>query len=137
MENRNIIVVDDDIEDFLILKDAFAENHYRGELISCKSGDELFRLLSDSADEDLPALIILDISLPVKDGFEILYDIKLDVRYRKIPLIILSMHSNEINKDRAYDLGANCYIKKPMMFDNMISIAGCIIELWLSELMPR
>lgn len=129
--NRNIIVVDDDQEDFLILKDAFGENHYKGELISCKSGDELFMTLSDAADDQLPALIILDISLPVKDGFEILYDIKLDSRYRKIPLIILSMHSNEMNRMRAYDLGANCYIKKPMVFEKMISIAGCIISLWL------
>jgi DNA-binding response OmpR family regulator len=131
--NPNIIVVDDDPEDFLILKDAFTENHFHGNLISCKSGDELFMVLSDSNDDELPALIILDISLPVKDGFEILYDLKLDGRYRKIPLIILSMHSNEVNRRRAYDLGANCYIKKPMIFGKMISIAGAIIDLWLSN----
>jgi DNA-binding response OmpR family regulator len=131
--NQNIIVVDDDPEDFLILKDAFAENHFRGNLISCKSGDELFITLSDANDNQLPSLIILDISLPVKDGFEILYDIKLDGRYRKIPLIILSMHSNEMNRRRAYDLGANCYIRKPMIFTKMISIAGSIIDLWLTK----
>ena len=131
MSSRNIIVVDDDVEDFLIIKDAFAENHYDGEIISCKSGDELFMTLSDYSDEQLPSLIILDISLPVKDGFEILYDIKLDARLRKIPLIILSMHSNEVNRERAYDLGANCYIKKPMIFTEMIGIARSIIDLWL------
>ena len=129
MSATNIIVVDDDVEDFLILKDAFAENHYEGEIISCKSGDELFRTLSDN--DTLPALIILDISLPIKDGFEILYDIKLDARLRKIPLIILSMHSNQVNRDKAYDLGANCYIKKPMKYTDMIDIAKCIIQLWL------
>lgn len=136
MPNRDVIVVDDDVEDFLIIKDAFMENHYEGSLISCKSGEELFIKLSDASDDQLPALIILDISLPLKDGFEILYDLKLDGRYRKIPLIILSMHSNDVNKARAYDLGANCYIKKPMVFSKMIEIAGSIIELWLAENKP-
>jgi DNA-binding response OmpR family regulator len=131
MSTNDIIVVDDDVEDFLILKDAFAENHYEGEIISCKSGDELFRTLSDT--DTLPAMIVLDISLPVKDGFEILYDIKLDARLRKIPLIILSMHSNQLNKDKAYDLGANCYIRKPMKFTDMIDITKCIINLWLTN----
>jgi two-component system response regulator len=135
MSTKDIIVVDDDVEDFLILKDAFAENHYDGELISCKSGDELFMTLSDT--DKLPGLIVLDISLPVKDGFEILYDIKLDARLRKIPLIILSMHSNEINKDKAYDLGANCYIKKPMDYSEMIEITKCIINLWLKKAPSR
>jgi DNA-binding response OmpR family regulator len=131
MTTKDVIVVDDDVEDFMILKEAFAENHYEGELISCKSGDELFRTLSDT--DQLPAMIVLDISLPVKDGFEILYDIKLDARLRKIPLIILSMHSNSINKEKAYDLGANCYIKKPMMYTEMIDITKSIISLWLSK----
>jgi DNA-binding response OmpR family regulator len=137
MPNNDILVVDDDVEDFLIIKDAFAENHYEGNIISCNSGDELFMKLSDSGDESLPALIILDISLPVKDGFEILYDIKLDARLRKIPLIILSMHSNQVNKDRAYDLGANCYIKKPMVFSEMIEIAKSIMDLWLFDKRPK
>jgi DNA-binding response OmpR family regulator len=131
MSQKDIIVVDDDVEDFLILKDAFAENHYEGQIISCRSGDELFMTLSDS--DKLPSLIVLDISLPVKDGFEILYDIKLDARLRKIPLIILSMHSNQVNMDKAYDLGANCYIKKPMDYTEMIHITKCIISLWLKK----
>jgi CheY-like chemotaxis protein len=129
---RKIIVVDDDVEDFLIIKDAFIENHLEAEIVSCKSGDELFRYLYDSNDDQLPSLIILDISLPVKDGFEILYDIKLDARLRKIPLIILSMHSNQVNINKAYDLGANCYIKKPMIFSDMINIAASIKRLWLN-----
>jgi DNA-binding response OmpR family regulator len=131
MTTKDVIVVDDDVEDFMILKEAFSENHYEGELISCKSGDELFRTLSDT--DQLPAMIVLDISLPVKDGFEILYDIKLDARLRKIPLIILSMHSNSVNQEKAYDLGANCYIKKPMMYTEMIDITKCIITLWLNK----
>ena len=131
MTTRDVIVVDDDVEDFLIMKDSFAENHYDGKIISCKSGDELFMTLSDS--DQLPGLIVLDISLPIKDGFEILYDIKLDARLRKIPLIILSMHSNQVNKDKAYDLGANCYITKPMDYTEMIDITNCIINLWLGK----
>lgn len=128
-----VIIVDDDLEDFLIIRDAFIENHIDAEFISCETGDRLFQILSDSADEELPALLILDISLPVKSGFEILYDLKLDSRYRKIPLVIMSTHSNKVNIEKAYDMGANCYIKKPTIYSDMIRYAGMIKELWMPK----
>jgi len=66
----SIEVVDDDQEDFLILKDAFAENHYKGELISCKSGDELFMTLSDAVDR-LRGKIGSDVSITLfREGME-------------------------------------------------------------------
>lgn len=126
-----VIIVDDDPEDFLIIRDAFVENHIDAEFISFESGDQLFQFLSDASDEELPVLMILDISLPIKSGFEILYDLKLDARYRRIPLIIMSTHSNKVNIEKAYDLGANCYIKKPTIFNDMIRYAGMIKELWM------
>jgi CheY-like chemotaxis protein len=132
-QKPRIIIVDDDPEDFLIIRDSLVENHIDAEFISCESGDQLFQLLSDSSDEELPVLFILDISLPVKSGFEILYDIKLDSRYRRIPLIIMSTHSNKVNIEKAYDLGANCYIKKPTIYSDMIRYSGMIKELWLAK----
>ena len=64
------------------------------------------------------SLILLDLNLPIVDGYEILQRLKADVRTRTIPIIVLTTTDNPKEVDRCYELGCNVYITKPVEYDN-------------------
>lgn len=84
------------------------------------------------ADAPRPELIILDLNLPRKDGREVLEEIKADERLRRIPVVILTTSAAEEDVLRAYNLHANCYVTKPVNFDQFIKVVQSIEEFWLT-----
>ena len=79
-----------------------------------------------------PAIILLDLNLPKKDGREVLSDIKADPALRRIPVIILTTSSAQDDIQRAYDLHANCYITKPVDFEQFVRVIQAIENFWLT-----
>lgn len=85
-----------------------------------------------------PDLILLDLNLPKKSGSEVLAEVKRDAALRQIPVVILTTSADEHDIDRAYDLHANCYITKPVDFDQFISAVRSIEQFWLAFVqLPR
>lgn len=102
----NILVVEDD---------TFLANAYRVKLTKsgftiriALDGDQVFTILA----EFVPEVIILDLMIPKKDGFEVLKLLKADDRWKNIPLIVASNLGQEEDVDRAMKMGANDYIIK-------------------------
>src|SRR5438132_12396350 len=60
-----------------------------------------------------PALILLDLNMPRKDGFEVLREIKADRDFRRIPVIVFTTSNRDDDVDSSYDLGASSYVTKP------------------------
>lgn len=79
-----------------------------------------------------PDLILLDLNLPRKNGTEVLKEIKEDPDLRRIPVVILTVSQAEEDIIRTYNLHANCYIKKPIEFNEFIKVIQALEDFWFS-----
>ncbi len=79
-----------------------------------------------------PDLILLDLNLPKKDGREVLAEIKADQTLKRIPVVILTTSQAEEDIIKAYNLCANCYISKPVDFDQFVKIVQSIEDFWFT-----
>jgi two-component system, chemotaxis family, response regulator Rcp1 len=78
-----------------------------------------------------PDLIMLDLNLPRKDGREVLQEIKADDQLKTIPTVVLTTSRAEQDILRAYELSANCYITKPVDFNQFLEVVRTIETFWL------
>ncbi|MDR3349037.1 MAG: response regulator transcription factor [Acidaminococcales bacterium] len=91
-----------------------------------ESGEPFFRELEKSA--LLPDIILLDIMLPVCDGFLILKKLRAHSRYRTVPVIMLSAKSSEFDKVKGLDLGADDYIAKPFGVTELVARVNAVLR---------
>ena len=107
-----VYLVDDDIDDLEIIQDAFAQNEFIDAVITLPNGKILMdKLLEDP--EAKPDAILLDLHMPIKDGFEVLHEIKSHPLLRSIPVIVLTISENKEDELRCFQLGCNFYFTKP------------------------
>jgi chemotaxis family two-component system response regulator Rcp1 len=83
-------------------------------------------------DAPRPDIILLDLNLPKKDGRQVLSEIKAEPGLAQIPVVVLTTSQAEEDIVRAYQLHANCYINKPVDFNQFLRIVASIEEFWLS-----
>jgi two-component system response regulator len=85
-----------------------------------------------------PDLVLLDLNLPLKDGREVLSEVKADPELRSIPVVVLTTSQAEEDVLRAYGLHANCYITKPVDFESFVNVVRSIQQFWFSIVtLPR
>lgn len=114
---KKILVIDDSETNILLIKSLFEDE----ELIHV---DVLLnsRLALKRIEEVMPDLILLDIMMPDIDGFTILTILKRDEQLKHIPVIVVSAKDEQTDIDRAYALGAENYITKPIIIDELFKI---------------
>jgi len=79
-----------------------------------------------------PDLILLDLNLPLKDGRDVLKEIKADDRLRSIPVVIFTTSRHETDIIRCYHSGANCYITKPFGLDRLVAVMRSMLDFWFT-----
>ncbi len=79
-----------------------------------------------------PDIVLLDLNLPRKDGREVLAEIKSDAALKRIPVVVLTTSQAEEDILKAYNLAANCYITKPVDFDQFVKIVQSIENFWFA-----
>lgn len=79
-----------------------------------------------------PDIVLLDLNLPRKDGREVLAEIKTDDYLKRIPVVVLTTSQAEEDILKAYNLAANCYITKPVDFDQFVRIVQSIENFWFA-----
>jgi CheY-like chemotaxis protein len=85
-----------------------------------------------------PDLILLDLKLPRKDGHEVLAELKADEGLQDIPVVVLTCSPADVDMLRAYNLKANCYITKPVEFEEFVKLVAQIASFWFSvATLPR
>jgi CheY-like chemotaxis protein len=136
-----IVMADDDEDDCLNMRDAFARNRVAVDLRVVKDGAELLDYLhqrGEHLEAPRPRLILLDLNMPRKNGRETLAEIKADPALRTIPVVVLTTSKSEEDVLRSYDLGANSYVSKPVTFDSLVRMIGELGNYWfhLVELPP-
>jgi CheY-like chemotaxis protein len=130
-----ILIVDDDTDDREIIRDAFMSDHKdHREYVFIENGEKLMEYLESAQSDSLPALIMLDLNMPGKDGREVLKEIKTNERLRQIPVIVFTTSGSQKDKQTAYDLGANCFITKPDTFNKLVELTASIMLIWLPEI---
>jgi chemotaxis family two-component system response regulator Rcp1 len=90
------------------------------------------------AEKPRPDLVLLDLNLPKKDGREVLAVIKSDPDLKRIPVVVLTTSKEEEDVLRAYNLAANCYVTKPVEFEEFMKVIRMIEDFWLTIVaLPR
>lgn len=139
-----ILMADDDAEDRILTKEAFEESYLLNDLEFVEDGQELMEYLrkegkyANVENHTLPGLILLDLNMPRKDGREALKEIKSHPDFRKIPVVILTTSRAHQDIVRTYDLGVNCFITKPVSFNELIEVTRTLGKFWFEivELPP-
>jgi len=130
-----ILLVEDNAGDHRLTKEALHEGKVYNNLHWAKDGVEAIDFLKRRgkyADAPRPDIILLDLNLPKKDGREVLAAMKNDDALKAIPVVILTTSQAEEDVIRAYNLNANCYVTKPVDFEQFTRIVQAIEQFWLT-----
>ena len=131
-----ILLADDDADDRQLAREALAENRSINGLHEVADGESLMDYLfhrgeySDLRTSPRPGLILLDLSMPKKDGCEALAEIKRDPQLRQIPVVVMTTSGAEEDVCRSYDLGASSYVTKPVTFTRLVEVMRAIERYW-------
>ena len=131
----DILLVEDNPGDIRLTLEAFKEGKVFNNLHVVQDGEEamdFLRRTGKHTDVPRPDLILLDLNLPKMDGRAVLAEVKNDPDLRRIPVVVLTTSKAEEDILRTYDLHANCYITKPVEFEEFIHIVRSIENFWLS-----
>lgn len=132
----NVLIVDDDEDDQFLIKQAFEHDSERYRLHFASDGTDVLEDIESP--RFLPDLVLLDLNMPIIDGFEVLTHFKKSPLYRHIPVVILTTSDLQRDIDRAYELGANTFISKPTNHQDLLDLAEHIRGYWFKlAKMPR
>jgi len=126
--NPTIFIADDDEEDIALLKDSLTERNAMVDPMTFHNGVVLLNYLKTNNDV-LPDLIILDINMPIKNGFLTLHELKEHPLFKSIPVIMLTSSVREEDKTRSYEMGCISFFKKPDSLPDYINLAERILLL--------
>jgi CheY-like chemotaxis protein len=137
MEQSVILLVEDNPDDEVLTLRALKKNNIRNEVVVARDGVEAINYLFGTgahAGRDLsimPQVILLDLKLPKMDGFEVLERIRSSESTRYLPVVILTTSSEDQDRIRGYNLGANSFVRKPVEFDKFIEAVRQLGLYWL------
>ena len=134
-QDIDILLVEDNLADARLTMEAMKEAKVRNKIWHVHDGEEALAFLrreAPYAQMPRPDLILLDLNMPRKDGREVLATIKVDPRFKRIPVVVLTSSQAEEDILRAYNLNANCYVTKPVDLEQFLHVVRSIEEFWLT-----
>jgi CheY-like chemotaxis protein len=135
-EGQFILLAEDDPNDVLLIQRAFQKAGLGNVLKVVPDGAEAIDYLSgrgNYTDRDkfpLPFLLLLDLKMPGTDGFEVLQWLRGDPDIKRLLVVVLTSSELQEDVDRAYELGANSYLVKPVEFDSMVTLIKRFEAYW-------
>jgi two-component system response regulator len=138
MKNKKLaelLLVDDDEGDIMLTEECLLEGRMHINLHAVHDGIAAMQYLRQEgpyAQALRPDIILLDLNMPKMDGRETLKAIKSDVKLRSIPVVILTTSEDEFDVNRCYEIGANCYITKPVGFEAFKKVVNSIEDFWFT-----
>ncbi len=129
-----ILLVEDNPDQAVLLREGFLEAGVPVTIQVVENGVEAMAYLRQAgqfAGSPRPDIVLLDLNLPMKNGREVLREMKADQRLRSIPVLILTTSASADDVAAAYQLHANAYLLKPFEFSKIVSLTRCIHEFWL------
>jgi CheY-like chemotaxis protein len=139
MRTINILLVEDNLADIRLTQEALSEGSIANTLHIVKDGAQAMDFLYKRppfAEAITPDLILLDLNIPKKSGQEVLKEIKEDSKLKSIPVVIITTSSSEHDVARTYAHDANCYITKPVDFEQFAYVIKIIDDFQASVVKP-
>jgi chemotaxis family two-component system response regulator Rcp1 len=130
-----ILLVEDNPGDVGLVQAALRRGKLANHLSIARDGEEALELLNKIRWQGAgprPDLILLDLNLPKISGIEVLRQIKQDPELRRIPTVVMTSSKAEEDIARSYDLQANCYVTKPVEFEQFRSVVQSVAEFWFA-----
>ncbi|TVQ02486.1 MAG: response regulator [Balneolaceae bacterium] len=134
MKTMHILLVEDNEGDILLIREAFEDARMINDLFVVKDGEKAIHYLNKREgfeDVQTPDIILLDINLPRKNGFEVLEYIKENDKLKHIPVIMLTTSSSEKDVYSSYQKHANCFITKPIDVETFLKVITSIEYFWI------
>jgi len=134
---KSILLVEDNLDDEALTLRAMSKMNISNQVYVARDGaaalDFLFATGSYAhrKQDDLPAVILLDLKLPKIDGLEVLRRLRSTEQTRYIPVVVLTNSNEEKDIIRSYSLGANSYVRKPVDYQTFTSIVSQLGAYWL------
>jgi len=131
----DILLVEDNAGDVRLTQEVLRDSKVRNNLIVANNGVEALACLRKQgkySSTARPDLILLDLNLPVKDGREVLAEIKGDPDLKRIPVVILTTSKAEEDILKTYNLHANCYVTKPVDLEQFVKVVKSLEDFWLA-----
>lgn len=130
-KNHPILLVEDNPVDVDLTLRAFKKRKLNNLIQIARDGEEALAYIKKwDAGEQVPVVILLDLKMPKVDGIEVLKFFKTHEVYKTIPVVVLTTSSDDKDIERAYKLGANSYIVKPVNFNKFVEVASQIELYW-------
>ena len=135
-DSVRILLAEDDDDDYMLTTQALNDNRLVNRVFRVKDGIELMEYLNrrgefeNPAVSPTPSLILLDLNMPRMDGREALREIKSNAALRKFPVVVLTTSRAQEDIVRAYDLGVNSFISKPVSFHGLVDAVKVLGRYW-------
>ena len=129
-----VLVVDDDDDDLFNFQRAAAKAGLANPVVCLRNGEEAVEYLKgggEGARNEEPVVVVLDLKMPRMSGFEVLEWLRQQPGLRRLPVIVFTSSSQDPDVQRAYDLGANSYLVKPISFGALVETLGALGLYWL------
>ena len=132
-----VLLVEDNPDDVDLIIRAFQKNKIRNEVVIARDGEEAPDYLSATRANGsrdpaaMPAVVLLDLTLPKLDGIEVLRRLRADERTRRLPVVVLTSSNEERDVVASYDFGANSFVRKPVTFPDLLKAIGVLGLYWL------
>jgi len=130
-----ILLIEDNAADIRLTKEVLQESKIVMFLDVVRNGVEAVDYLKKRgkfSNTSKPNLILLDLNLPKRNGFEVLEIIKQDKELKRIPIVILTVSDAKEDLIKAYNLHANCYVVKPLEMKELYKIINSIVNFWFT-----
>jgi len=136
LNDQIILLAEDDPNDVLLIQRAFQKAGLNNVLKTVRDGDQAISYLSGKGTYSnrevypLPFLLLLDLKMPGTDGFEVLEWLRNEPQLKRLLVVVLTSSNLQSDVDRAYELGANSYLVKPVSFDEMVHLIKRFEAYW-------
>jgi len=134
-----LFVIEDNPADVRLVREGIdtIDTEFRVEVInSGQQAAERLTTIGTDSPEDHPDLILLDLNLPGRSGFDLLRTIRNETVFRNVPVVIVSSSENADDIDRAYEHAANAYVTKPADPDDYIGMIDATVDFWIATVTP-
>ena len=134
--STTILIADDDSDDRLFMERALRQSGYTQIIQFVEDGEELMEYLNregrySEQNAPWPDLLILDLNMPRKNGFQALSEIKDNTRFRRLPVVVMTTSSADEDILKTYNLGVNSFVTKPFNFNRLVEMVTALKTYWM------